>query len=150
MREESRKEKYHRSLKSRKWYNFRDKVLSRDGYRCTSCGSEDNLQAHHLYYIDGREPWEYEIEALVTLCEKCHNQWHKDHHIVVRKDDNGAVSYGGKKKRGRRKNKREKRAYAEAHRYDDLPACLRKKIVKGEPCLAKRQERRGVRGVADR
>jgi len=27
---------------------------------------------HHLYYEYGKEPWEYPLEAFVTLCETCH------------------------------------------------------------------------------
>lgn len=35
------------------------------------------LNIHHTYYIEGRKPWEYENEALVTLCEDCHKKRHE-------------------------------------------------------------------------
>lgn len=29
---------------------------------------------HHRYYLHGKDPWEYPLEALVTLCESCHEE----------------------------------------------------------------------------
>lgn len=34
--------------------------------------TEITLNVHHRYYEDGKEPWEYPIQSLVTLCEECH------------------------------------------------------------------------------
>jgi len=30
------------------------------------------LHVHHLYYVKGRDPWEYPDFALVPLCDDCH------------------------------------------------------------------------------
>lgn len=50
-------------------------VLQRDKFACTNCGSPDKtLHVHHLAYKKGRDPWEYDPEMLVTLCEECHKQ----------------------------------------------------------------------------
>jgi hypothetical protein len=62
---------YAEKLKDGRWQEKRLRVLERDGFRCRQCPSKDNLQAHHLFY-DGREPWEYEDDDLVTLCERHH------------------------------------------------------------------------------
>ena len=35
------------------------------------------LNIHHKYYISGKKPWEYEDDALVTLCEDCHKKRHE-------------------------------------------------------------------------
>lgn len=35
------------------------------------------LNIHHTYYIKGYKPWEYDNEALVTLCENCHKKRHE-------------------------------------------------------------------------
>ena len=35
------------------------------------------LNIHHTYYIEGKKPWEYENEALETLCEDCHKKRHE-------------------------------------------------------------------------
>ena len=37
----------------------------------------NGLNIHHTYYIEGRKPWEYDNEALVTLCEDCHKKRHE-------------------------------------------------------------------------
>lgn len=41
------------------------------------------LNIHHTYYIEGRKPWEYDNEALVTLCEDCHKKRHKTSDIPL-------------------------------------------------------------------
>lgn len=35
------------------------------------------LNIHHNYYIFGRKPWDYDNDALVTLCSRCHQKRHK-------------------------------------------------------------------------
>lgn len=75
-----RKVAYDKELRSNKWKRFRSRVLRRDGYRCTKCGAKDViLHAHHTYYFKGKcHAWEYPLEALVTLCEDCHNAIHNE------------------------------------------------------------------------
>jgi hypothetical protein len=52
--------------------------MEASGFICSVCESaEKTLNVHHLYYISGREPWEYEDEELVCLCEECHKWLHK-------------------------------------------------------------------------
>ncbi len=52
------------------WRNTRDKVLGRDGYCCTECGSRENLDIHHL--TPRRKGGKDTLDNLITLCEKCH------------------------------------------------------------------------------
>lgn len=48
------------------------KVKTRDGFKCLKCGSQKNVQAHHI------EPWKenenrrFDIENGITLCSSCH------------------------------------------------------------------------------
>lgn len=35
------------------------------------------LNVHHKYYINGLKPWEYDDNALVTLCKECHQKRHE-------------------------------------------------------------------------
>ena len=35
------------------------------------------LHIHHRYYIEDRCPWEYDDDALITLCSDCHSETHK-------------------------------------------------------------------------
>ena len=45
------------------------------------------LHVHHKYYILNKLPWEYENNALVTLCDLCHTEVHRTEKILVYKDD---------------------------------------------------------------
>ncbi len=44
------------------------------------------LNVHHNYYVNGKNPWEYDNEALVTLCEDCHRDIHKSTTTPVYKE----------------------------------------------------------------
>jgi len=65
--------KYAEKFKDPRWQKKRLKILKRDKFTCQSCYDGDStLHVHHRYYIKGRDPWDYPDEALVTLCEECH------------------------------------------------------------------------------
>ena len=70
------REKYQEYLKSPHWQALRIKALDRDLYLCRICRSSKKLHVHHRSYknkgLNGME-----IEDLTTLCEKCHNLFHK-------------------------------------------------------------------------
>ena len=53
------------------------------------------LQVHHKYYITGRLPWDYRDDALVTLCQWCHQQVHENARIHVYADANGQLIEAG-------------------------------------------------------
>lgn len=66
---------YSEKLKDPKWQRKRLEILNRDEFDCKICKStENNLQIHHRHYINGREPWDYPNELLVTLCYECHKK----------------------------------------------------------------------------
>lgn len=122
---ESRGERYYKSLRSRKWANIRKIILKRDEWRCTACGSKKDLCVHHtFYYADYKEPWEYPLSSLITLCDVCHNDFHKHHESPVR---------GNNKKVGKNKP----------------PKPLRRKKYLGNKklSLAAQQDRRGVKSI---
>lgn len=60
----------YRRIRNPKWIKLREKILDRDGHRCTQCGSTHGLSAHHL------TPWRLtqddSPENLTTLCRSCH------------------------------------------------------------------------------
>lgn len=65
---------YSEKLKHPKWQAKRLEVLKRDNFTCLGCESSENtLHVHHLYYVSGRDPWEYPMWSLKTLCEDCHS-----------------------------------------------------------------------------
>jgi hypothetical protein len=70
---------YAEKLKDPRWQKVRLEILNRDEWRCQVCDDETTcLIVHHKRYVRGREPWEYELRLLITLCEKCHDKFHED------------------------------------------------------------------------
>jgi hypothetical protein len=68
---------YAELLKHPKWQRKRLKIFNRDNFCCKKCGADDmTLHIHHLYYKTELLPWEYPDEALLTLCELCHEKAH--------------------------------------------------------------------------
>ncbi len=67
---------YEEQLVDKRWKDFREKVLNHNGKKCENCGSLHNLQIHHPRYIEGHYAWEYGIDDVVVLCEKCHKLMH--------------------------------------------------------------------------
>lgn len=67
------KERYQEYLKTNWWQRIRVERLKIDGYKCTCCGTEKNLQVHHTDYSKG---WFHEDprQDLITLCKKCHEE----------------------------------------------------------------------------
>ena len=65
---------YQEQLKSPKWQKKRLFILERDNWACQICGDTENmLSVHHMDYIKGYKPWDYENEYLITLCSSCHS-----------------------------------------------------------------------------
>lgn len=64
---------YNEYLRTKEWREKRMRVLLRDGYRCTKCGSSEQLNVHHLTY-ERRGAERY--ADLTTLCRRCHRKEH--------------------------------------------------------------------------
>ena len=92
---------YYDLLKNPKWQNKRKFILKRDENKCTSCGSTNKLQVHHIiYYADKPNPWLYPNKYLITLCDECHKEYHLKNEVeIVRKETKSAK---------RRKKKKDK------------------------------------------
>ena len=46
------------------------------------------LHVHHKYYYENKLPWDYPDDALVSMCSKCHYEFHQ-HNTVPYYDNNG-------------------------------------------------------------
>ena len=72
---------YKEKLQDPRWKNKRKEILFRDNYQCQYCfGLKQEggvLNVHHLRYLSNYEPWEYESEDLITLCQYCHEADHE-------------------------------------------------------------------------
>ena len=58
--------------------------MARDQFKCTKCGTTEQLQVHHLYYTSGYHLWDYPDASLVTFCSDCHEQWHQQYGVWYR------------------------------------------------------------------
>lgn len=66
---------YTDKLKDPRWQRKRLEIMQRDNWKCKLCGDEKTtLNVHHILYIKGLDPWEYDNKHLTTLCEECHNE----------------------------------------------------------------------------
>lgn len=72
------KEEYLQLLKDGRWQRKRLEIMNRDEFKCRDCGTTNDLNVHHLRYLTGRKPWEYENSDLITLCGDCHKKRHKE------------------------------------------------------------------------
>jgi len=60
-------------LHSGKWREKKRLIHQRDRNRCQQCGTTNNLEVHHIFYLSlGDEP----LEDLVLVCRKCHQEIH--------------------------------------------------------------------------
>lgn len=78
---------YSALLTSPKWFDRRKEIVSRDGSKCSICGSSDQLEVHHKQYHIKRKtrsyklPWEYQGKYLITLCRACHQAGHQQYKV---------------------------------------------------------------------
>ena len=63
--------------------NWRQKVLWRDGYKCQHCGSEENLQAHHIIFKSNGGG--NSVKNGITLCVECHVSLHRGEWKLMKK-----------------------------------------------------------------
>ncbi len=64
---------YSDKLRDPRWQKLRLSVFQRDNWTCKKCGNkEKTLHIHHIVYHKNKEPWEYSMDDLMTLCEACH------------------------------------------------------------------------------
>lgn len=67
------KKSYSDKLKDPRWQKKRLEILDRDNFTCRICkDSSETLHVHHLEYVKGKEPFDYDNDWLVTLCKFCH------------------------------------------------------------------------------
>ena len=75
---------YSVEIKDPMWQKRRLEILNRDNFTCQICGNnKETLHVHHTIYIPGRHIWEYEDFQLITLCESCHYEEHKEYPELI-------------------------------------------------------------------
>lgn len=67
---------YAEQLKHPMWQKKRLEIMQAANFECCDCGAGDeSLNVHHMYYVKGRKPWEYENSAFKCVCESCHKKY---------------------------------------------------------------------------
>jgi hypothetical protein len=65
---------YKEKLLDPRWQKKRLEILDRDSFMCRACFSTTKtLHVHHKRYLNGKDPWDYDNNLLVTLCHECHD-----------------------------------------------------------------------------
>ena len=61
------------------YYNTRQYVLHRDGYKCICCGAKATKKKEvkfHIHHLESRKTGGNSPSNLITLCESCHKLYH--------------------------------------------------------------------------
>jgi 5-methylcytosine-specific restriction endonuclease McrA len=61
-------------LSGQDYEELRNRVLSRDGWKCQSCGRHKDLQVHHL--MRRSQLGSDALDNLIALCASCHRRQH--------------------------------------------------------------------------
>ena len=89
------REEYEKLLKSDYWRGYSYSLIKERNFTCEDCGRQflnerNKLQVHHLVYRD-TNPWSYNPDEVVVLCEECHK---RRHGIVIEPDPISSESAG--------------------------------------------------------
>lgn len=80
------------------WLITKRKIFSRDNYTCQKCNTQYLMQnspfklhAHHILPRAEYPEFTFEIDNIITLCEECHKDIHKNDQYAFRQkvDQNG-------------------------------------------------------------
>ena len=70
-------------------------VIQRDRYKCSICGSIENLCVHHIDGYDENKPENNNVNKMITLCRKCHSNIHSGQ--CIDEDLLDAIEYNSNK-----------------------------------------------------
>lgn len=59
------------------FWNVREYVLARDGYKCQHCKGKSKDAILNVHHIESRKTGGNSPSNLITLCETCHKEYHK-------------------------------------------------------------------------
>lgn len=70
-------DKYKKYLESNEWANKKEQIYNKRGKKCIICGSEYNLNVHHLNYETIYCEEINDFYNVIVVCEKCHKKLHE-------------------------------------------------------------------------
>lgn len=53
------------------------------GFKIVNAKTPYYLHVHHQYYIVNNLPWDYPDESLITFCNWCHSEFHKNNEVPI-------------------------------------------------------------------
>jgi 5-methylcytosine-specific restriction endonuclease McrA len=72
-------------LTKEQFRKLRERILSRDKFKCRKCGRQDGLECHHIIK---RSKKRLDVDwNLIMVCQKCHREL-EDRIIIVQQEDN--------------------------------------------------------------
>lgn len=75
---------YYEKLKDPRWQKKRLEVMELNNFECSECGDRKNtLNIHHPAYKKGADPWCYEADELMCVCEQCHKACHSENDVLT-------------------------------------------------------------------
>lgn len=74
-----------------------ENVKKRDNYTCVECGSEDNIESHHIIEFSSNENLKYDINNGITLCSFCHSEKHPNLKYFILSKYNKEIANGIRK-----------------------------------------------------
>ena len=88
---------YESLLNTAEWRQKRAEIVARDRDVCQRCGETGiPIEVHHRYYMANTQPWEYDNDALVSVCRPCHKVIHQTESIPFLDRDGNLVSKCGR------------------------------------------------------
>lgn len=64
--------------KTKKYREWKQSILKRDGYTCQDCGNVENIECHHIVPIYEAEELATDIDNGIALCNNCHADRHRN------------------------------------------------------------------------
>nr|DAU49992.1 MAG TPA: NinG recombination protein [Caudoviricetes sp.] len=60
------------------WKKKRKAILDRDDHKCLICGSNTDLQVHHILSISTHPQLRLDDNNLISVCTQCHENIHNN------------------------------------------------------------------------
>jgi len=70
------------------WFPFRKQILKRDNNSCKKCESNIKLEVHHIMSKSKYPHLKYDVHNCITLCKKCHSEFHHTYGTIKFTKDN--------------------------------------------------------------
>lgn len=77
------KDEFYSQYQSEEWSERSRHIMIRDHFTCQICGLKNvKLNVHHLYYPKDGNILNVPDNALITVCEDCHNKLHEQRKLI--------------------------------------------------------------------